>query len=341
MKHKITLTAEKLDDFYHTVQSNVGFIKPANKWLNDNLPQILTTEPLVVTDEMAETVEKFHREFGPLSTKKLLQHFAYVYVNTHLPKVSMDEILDRQERDHAPFIVVKPETFVVDGKTFTRHKPGDPMPCDGERKVDYAFKDGATSRWPSFAQELRWSNEDDECDIIGWRYADTPKDEQPSEDDTLRKELVEIKGWLQSANASRDNARASAHAWEQTAIKARAKVGELEAKNSHARLLPITDPMPSVVKECIRVFWGEECGTDWVIHSKITHYGDFLIPEPAPQPDPEADLRREFEEAMKIGKESNWNFDRDKGAHEYSNPFTQCAFDGWMRCKELAKGIKP
>ena len=74
----------------------------------------------------------------------------------------------------------KPDTFEVHGKTWTRHTPGDAMPCDGNELI-HCFVGGDLDR-RSFgttlikALHLRWTAVNPESDIIGWRYAD----EQPA-----------------------------------------------------------------------------------------------------------------------------------------------------------------
>lgn len=71
---------------------------------------------------------------------------------------------------------IKPEpaTFEAHGYTWTRHTPGDPMPCDGDTMVQCVFADG--DLWPgSFpAKDVRWTKNNDLGDVIGWRYADEP-----------------------------------------------------------------------------------------------------------------------------------------------------------------------
>jgi uncharacterized protein YodC (DUF2158 family) len=64
-----------------------------------------------------------------------------------------------------------PATFEAHGKTWTRHTPGDPMPCDGGRTVVALLEDhdiGGTIR----AGRFDWGKRDDGEQIIGWRYAD-------------------------------------------------------------------------------------------------------------------------------------------------------------------------
>lgn len=66
----------------------------------------------------------------------------------------------------------EPETFEAHGKTWTRHTPGDPMPCDGEVKI-YCIGNmkGVTHE----AYPANWWNWSEQSCVIGWRYADEPK----------------------------------------------------------------------------------------------------------------------------------------------------------------------
>lgn len=69
---------------------------------------------------------------------------------------------------------IKPETetFEAHGKIWTKHKPGDPMPCDGFSAVMALLGDGTFCTQQ--AEDWNWDNRDSTFDIIGWRYADKP-----------------------------------------------------------------------------------------------------------------------------------------------------------------------
>ena len=71
-------------------------------------------------------------------------------------------------------IRIKPEsaTFEAHGKTWTRHKPGDPMPCDGEAIVDILLRDNTLDS--TLKAKNRWwdTGLTSSAQIIGWRYAD-------------------------------------------------------------------------------------------------------------------------------------------------------------------------
>ena len=69
----------------------------------------------------------------------------------------------------------RPQTFEAHGKTWTRHKPDDPMPCDGEKQVEVLFVNQEMStRVSNQGFNWIWSKSGEEDDIIGWRYADQP-----------------------------------------------------------------------------------------------------------------------------------------------------------------------
>lgn len=66
----------------------------------------------------------------------------------------------------------EPETFTAHGKTWTRHVPGDPMPCEGGANVLILVKggeilEGNSSKFGYWGESCP---EDDQ--IIGWRYAE-------------------------------------------------------------------------------------------------------------------------------------------------------------------------
>lgn len=62
----------------------------------------------------------------------------------------------------------EPETFQAHGKTWTRHTPGDPMPCDGEAMVECLF-DGNRLIEPDKGRRWYWG---ENTTIEAWRYAD-------------------------------------------------------------------------------------------------------------------------------------------------------------------------
>jgi len=70
----------------------------------------------------------------------------------------------------------RPLTFNHAGKQWTWHRPGDPMPCDGEKNVCALLVDGTMDDCESApkAKLLEWGDEGI-VSIIGWRYADEKK----------------------------------------------------------------------------------------------------------------------------------------------------------------------
>ena len=68
-----------------------------------------------------------------------------------------------------------PETFEAHGKTWTRHKPGDPMPCGPGLWVEVITRGevegGRYIDAISLAEEWDWDTSMfPEDEIIGWRY---------------------------------------------------------------------------------------------------------------------------------------------------------------------------
>lgn len=69
----------------------------------------------------------------------------------------------------------RPLTFNHAGKTWTYHRPGDPMPCDGEARIEIVCHEGRTEQedgikyLPRLARNNIWEK------TLGWRYADEKK----------------------------------------------------------------------------------------------------------------------------------------------------------------------
>ncbi|MCL5460121.1 hypothetical protein M3M33_15900, partial [Loigolactobacillus coryniformis] len=61
--------------------------------------------------------------------------------------------------------------FTHEGKSWTYHRPGDPMPCDGERSVNLL---GAGPRYLESQSEKGsfWLWQSEVLNCIGWRYAE-------------------------------------------------------------------------------------------------------------------------------------------------------------------------
>ena len=71
----------------------------------------------------------------------------------------------------------EPATFEALGKTWTRHTPGDPMPCDGDVMVHALLSDDMADDPPVQAKNMQWDYAG-AGDVIGWRYADEPAQAQ-------------------------------------------------------------------------------------------------------------------------------------------------------------------
>ena len=76
---------------------------------------------------------------------------------------------------HCKSRTTRPLTFEHAGKTWTWHRPGDPMPCDGEAEIEVTLRGGRDGG--GLARVGHWNTLPDapELEIIGWRYADEKK----------------------------------------------------------------------------------------------------------------------------------------------------------------------
>ena len=68
----------------------------------------------------------------------------------------------------------EPATFESHGKTWTRHTPGDPRPCEDNREIEILTKDGSLLCGNSHDFGYWGDSGFEEAHIIGWRYADEP-----------------------------------------------------------------------------------------------------------------------------------------------------------------------
>ena len=68
----------------------------------------------------------------------------------------------------------EPETFEAHGKTWTRHTPGDPMPCDENHWIETINKSGGIMG-QCYAKQWDWKAVNH---VIGWRYAGEPESQQ-------------------------------------------------------------------------------------------------------------------------------------------------------------------
>jgi hypothetical protein len=86
----------------------------------------------------------------------------------------------------------RPLVFTHEGKEWTYHRPGDPMPCDGEAFV-YCLCDNEDELTNTRAKVWTWG-EKNTGDIIGWRYAETTKQVELGPEDVPPFSVLRIKG---------------------------------------------------------------------------------------------------------------------------------------------------
>lgn len=132
-------------------------------------------------DIIAYRVTKWKEGFGPVDWKaraekaeaelakriNLVQQIKALQLSTlRLPESKAPDVAATAE-------VAKPETFEAHGKTWTRHAPGDPPPCDGDALIEWIFDSEYSGEVTFIPNQFRkahalksWSG------IIGWRYAD-------------------------------------------------------------------------------------------------------------------------------------------------------------------------
>lgn len=91
----------------------------------------------------------------------------------------------------------RPLTFTHGGKQWTWHRPGDPMPCDGERMVHVLISDDLADDSPLQARQIEW-NREDAGDVIGWRYADEKKTVPLGPEDVKPFTVIRRKGEAQT-----------------------------------------------------------------------------------------------------------------------------------------------
>lgn len=82
----------------------------------------------------------------------------------------------------------RPLIFTHEGKEWTYHRPGDPMPCDGDGLVEVLYADGQDCDGVLMANSLDWGLFfKPECRVIGWRYAETTKTVELGPEDVIAK----------------------------------------------------------------------------------------------------------------------------------------------------------
>lgn len=197
--------------------------------------------------------------------------FSNLSCDYRLPASVLPPDWDEMTREDAPTVATAdtsphPEIFEAHGLEWYRRTPGDPMPCDGGIRVGVILKDGTFDALGigTSSRVYNWGNCGDES-IIGWRPADAPAKlprpgPQPQDD--------------------------------VQALKARVQELEEQIAASTPTLRPIAE-MPAEVPEGFkRIFWSPNSGW-WGAHNDlVTHFLDIRLPAP---PDPDEELRREFE----------------------------------------------
>lgn len=95
----------------------------------------------------------------------------------------------------------RPLTFMHAGKTWTWHRPGDPMPCKEGKRIYWLYKDGVfgSSENP---EVVGWERKEDKVtDIIGWCYADEKKTVPLGPEDVPPGSVFRPIGWSSIPNA--------------------------------------------------------------------------------------------------------------------------------------------
>lgn len=97
----------------------------------------------------------------------------------------------------------RPLVFEHAGKSWNYHRPGDPMPCDGERMVHTFWvsdEQNDTSEVKDAAKEFDWAEVPElENRIIGWRYAEpTTREVELGPEDVEPLSMIRRKGEGQS-----------------------------------------------------------------------------------------------------------------------------------------------
>ncbi len=70
------------------------------------------------------------------------------------------------------------DTFEAHGMTWIKHTPGEPIPCNPEARIlaitNWSMETGHAA-WVQRANQWNWSDSlPEDCQIIGWNYADAP-----------------------------------------------------------------------------------------------------------------------------------------------------------------------
>lgn len=152
--------------------------------------QLPTPPPGIEWHDSGWTADMLPRGFRPLHVgEQICKDDEYFAWNEGPWKRAQDGPTGDKSGNHiegndVKYRTTRPLEFEHLGKTWTWHKAGDPMPCDGEACVDLLLKDGSSGAVKTEAKKLVWGTSPLECwHIIGWRYAEPatigPEDVQP------------------------------------------------------------------------------------------------------------------------------------------------------------------
>lgn len=278
MNAKITLTEEQGANLFRSL-FGTNSIKPANKWLNDNLASILTIEPLVVTEEV---YERFSRIWSNYGLNPALRAFA----DTHFKLAS--------NKDQSP-------TFIgLDGKTWTRHDGGEPE-LDKEPRVYKAAiaileqsLEAANQKVRELEQALASANscrEDLQVRIAeAGRKIDQLEENISTLGSTYNSERRKLEDEITSIRPRADcyDRILSTLGIEKDVL------GYIKNLKSIAQLRPIAEMPETVPEGCVRYYWDADFGFETLASPDTdTHFIDILLPAP------EDTSMREFEEWAK------------------------------------------
>jgi len=139
--------------------------------IDDYIYEVMKSSP-----EQLQAIRQRVREFKAQAQAQESERQQAVVVNEPPKSDVQPDLSGESEKQAQP----EPATFEAHGKTWTRHTPGDPMPCDREANVCVTFRDGDYSK-PGLAKHWSWDKSLSDYEwIIGWRYAD-PADQPKSE----------------------------------------------------------------------------------------------------------------------------------------------------------------
>jgi uncharacterized protein YodC (DUF2158 family) len=79
---------------------------------------------------------------------------------------------------HGPEAKAEPATFEAHGKVWTRHTPGDPMPCDGKDFIFILNLKGEPTHESGYVYEKRPARVTNWSNVSAWLYADEPSKAQ-------------------------------------------------------------------------------------------------------------------------------------------------------------------